>query len=49
MRFLRSCLRADAELTRAYVAQKRAILAKGVADPAAYSAQKGEFLKMVLG
>lgn len=49
MRFLRTCLRADAELTRAYVAQKRAIVAAGAADPAEYCRQKGEFLKMVLG
>ncbi len=49
MRFLRSCLRADAELTRAYVAQKRAIIAAGGTDPADYCRKKGEFLKMVLG
>lgn len=49
MRFLRSCLRADGELARAYVEQKRAIIAGGAADPAEYCRQKGEFLKMVLG
>ncbi len=49
MRFLRSCLRADVELMRAYVAQKRAIITAGTTDPAAYNRQKGEFLKMVLG
>ncbi len=48
MRFLRSCLRSDAELMKAFVKQKKAIL-KGGADPAAYQQQKGEFLKMVLG
>jgi GrpB-like predicted nucleotidyltransferase (UPF0157 family) len=48
MRFLRSCLRSDGELMKAYVKQKRAILKAG-ADPAAYQQQKGEFLKMVLG
>ncbi len=48
MRFLRSCLRSDAELMKAYVKQKKAIL-KGGADPAEYSQKKGEFLKMVLG
>ena len=48
MRFFRSCLRSDAELMKAYVKQKKAIL-KGGADPAAYQKQKGEFLKMVLG
>jgi GrpB-like predicted nucleotidyltransferase (UPF0157 family) len=49
IRFLRSCLRADTELTRAYAAQKRAIIVAGGADPAEYCRQKGEFLKMVLG
>ena len=48
MRFLRSCLRSDGELMKAYVKQKKAILAGG-ADPAEYSQKKGEFLKMVLG
>ena len=49
MRFLRSCLRADAELMRAYVAQKRAVIAAGHTDPVDYHRQMGEFLKMVLG
>jgi GrpB-like predicted nucleotidyltransferase (UPF0157 family) len=49
IRFLRSCLRSDGELARAYVAQKRAIIAGGGTDPAEYCRQKGEFLKMVLG
>jgi GrpB-like predicted nucleotidyltransferase (UPF0157 family) len=48
MRFLRSCLRSDAELMKAYVKQKKSILKAG-ADSAAYQQQKGEFLKMVLG
>ena len=49
MRFLRSCLRSDAELARAYVQHKRAIVAKGVREEAEYNRQKAEFLKMVLG
>jgi GrpB-like predicted nucleotidyltransferase (UPF0157 family) len=49
MRFLRACLRADAELVRAYVQHKRAIIAGGVTDPAEYGRQKAAFLKMVLG
>jgi GrpB-like predicted nucleotidyltransferase (UPF0157 family) len=48
MRFFRSCLRSDTELMRAYVQQKRAILADGT-DPCEYNRKKGEFLKMVLG
>jgi len=48
LRFLRSCLRADNELVRAYTAQKRAIIAGG-AEATDYCRQKGEFLKMVLG
>ena len=49
MRFLRTCLRADGELPRAYVQQKRAILSSGVVDEAEYCRQKAAFLKMVLG
>jgi GrpB-like predicted nucleotidyltransferase (UPF0157 family) len=49
MRFLRSCLRSDAELTKAYVKQKKAIVKAGVADVDEYDKQKSEFLKMVLG
>lgn len=49
MRFFRSCLRADAELTRAYVQHKRAIISSGVSDEAEYCRQKAAFLKMVLG
>ena len=49
MRFFRSCLRADAELARAYVLQKRSILAGGVRQEAEYCRQKSAFLKMVLG
>jgi GrpB-like predicted nucleotidyltransferase (UPF0157 family) len=49
MRFFRSCLRADAELARAYVLQKRSIVAGGVSEDAEYCRQKAAFLKMVLG
>jgi GrpB-like predicted nucleotidyltransferase (UPF0157 family) len=48
IRFLRSCLRADAELVRAYVQHKRAIVASGVSRHADYCRQKAAFLKMVL-
>jgi GrpB-like predicted nucleotidyltransferase (UPF0157 family) len=49
MLFARACLRADSELMRAYIAQKRQIIKSGVADSAEYCRQKGEFLKMVFG
>jgi GrpB-like predicted nucleotidyltransferase (UPF0157 family) len=49
MRFLRTCLRADPELVRAYVARKREIISDGVTDSAEYSRIKGEFLKAVFG
>ena len=49
MRFLRACLRADAELARAYVQHKRAIISSGVTEAAEYCRQKAAFLKMVLG
>jgi GrpB-like predicted nucleotidyltransferase (UPF0157 family) len=49
IRFLRSCLRADAELVRAYVQHKRAIISSGVMEEAEYCRQKAAFLKMVLG
>jgi GrpB-like predicted nucleotidyltransferase (UPF0157 family) len=49
IRFLRSCLRADGELVRAYVQHKRAIVAGGASDDAEYCRQKAAFLKMVLG
>lgn len=49
IRFLRACLRADAELSRAYVQHKRAILSSGVTQAAEYCRQKAAFLKMVLG
>ncbi len=48
MRFLRTCLRADADLTKAYVKAKRKIIAAGITDPVEYLRQKAEFLKMVL-
>jgi GrpB-like predicted nucleotidyltransferase (UPF0157 family) len=49
LRFFRACLRADPDLVRAYVAQKRKIIAAGVTDSLEYSVQKGEFIKQVLG
>jgi GrpB-like predicted nucleotidyltransferase (UPF0157 family) len=49
MRFLRSCLRADTELARAYVLHKRSIVAGGVNQDGEYCRQKAAFLKMVLG
>lgn len=49
MRFFRTCLRADPELRRAYVAKKRALIAAGVTDPLEYCRQKGAFIKDVLG
>ncbi len=49
MRYFRACLRADPELMRAYVAQKRKIIAGGVTDSLEYCKAKGEFLKTVLG
>jgi GrpB-like predicted nucleotidyltransferase (UPF0157 family) len=49
MRFLRACLRADAELMKAYVKQKKKIIAGGVTDSLEYCKAKGEFLKTVLG
>jgi GrpB-like predicted nucleotidyltransferase (UPF0157 family) len=49
MRFFRTCLRADAELARAYVLQKRSIVAGGVCDEGEYCSQKAAFFKMVLG
>ena len=49
MRFLRACLRADAELARAYTQHKQAIISGGVVDAADYCRQKAAFLKLVLG
>jgi len=49
MRFFRACLRADPELMKAYVAEKRKIIACGTTDSLAYCRAKGEFLKAVLG
>jgi GrpB-like predicted nucleotidyltransferase (UPF0157 family) len=49
MRFFRNCLRANAELLRAYVARKREIIASGVTDSLEYCRIKGEFIKEVLG
>ena len=49
MRFLRTCLRADPDLAKAYVKTKRKIIAGGVTDADEYCRQKAEFLKIVLG
>jgi GrpB-like predicted nucleotidyltransferase (UPF0157 family) len=49
MRFFRACLRADAELVRAYVARKREIIASGVTDCLEYCSLKGAFVKEMLG
>ena len=49
MRFFRTCLRADDELMKAYVAKKREILASGVTDSLEYCRIKGDFIKQVLG
>jgi GrpB-like predicted nucleotidyltransferase (UPF0157 family) len=48
LRFFRSCLRADPDLLKAYVAQKREIIASGVTDPLDYCRKKGEFIEKVL-
>ena len=49
MRFFRSCLRADPELLKLYVARKQQIIASGVTDTLDYCHAKGEFMKQVLG
>ena len=48
-RFFRTCLRADPELLRAYVARKREILAAGATDPGEYTRLKAQFVQSVLG
>ncbi len=48
-RYFRDCLRADAELRKAYVAFKKKILATGVCDPTEYAIAKGEFVRQCLG
>jgi len=49
LRFFRACLRADEELTAAYVAYKKKLLKSGVTDPREYGQRKGEFIRQVLG
>lgn len=49
LRFFRACLRADAELLKAYVARKREIIAGGTTDSLDYCHEKGRFIKEVLG
>jgi GrpB-like predicted nucleotidyltransferase (UPF0157 family) len=45
----RDLLRADAELLRAYEAQKREILARGITKSTEYSKAKGDFIRRALG
>lgn len=49
IRFFRTCLRADPELLRAYIACKEEIVAAGITDSLDYCRRKGEFIKAVLG
>jgi GrpB-like predicted nucleotidyltransferase (UPF0157 family) len=49
LRFFRTCLRADPELLKMYVARKREIIASGVTDSVDYCHEKGKFIKEVLG
>lgn len=49
LRFFRTCLRADPDLMKAYVATKKKIIAGGITDSLDYCKAKGEFLKTVLG
>jgi GrpB-like predicted nucleotidyltransferase (UPF0157 family) len=44
----RDLLRSDGELLRAYEAQKRAILARGITRSTEYSKAKGDFIRRVL-
>jgi len=49
IRFFRNCLRANAQLLRAYTSRKREIIASGVTDSLEYCRIKGDFIKEVLG
>ncbi len=49
MRFFRTCMRADPELLKAYVARKREILSDGITDPTAYVKEKSKFIQAMLG
>ena len=49
LRFFRTCLRADPELLKAYIARKREIIAGGATDSRDYCREKGQFIKDVLG
>jgi GrpB-like predicted nucleotidyltransferase (UPF0157 family) len=49
IRFFRVCLKSDPDLMKAYVSQKKKIIAAGITDSLAYCRAKGEFLKTVLG
>jgi GrpB-like predicted nucleotidyltransferase (UPF0157 family) len=48
LRAFRELLRLDADVRRAYEAEKRAILAKGVRDSTEYAKAKGAFVERVL-
>lgn len=45
----RDLLRADIRLRRAYEAEKRAILARGIVNGSEYSDSKGDFIRRALG
>lgn len=49
IRFFRTCLRADPELRKVYVARKQEIVAGGVTDSFDYCRAKDEFINAVLG
>jgi len=49
MRFFRTCMRADPELLKAYVARKREIVSDGITDAAAYVREKSKFIQAMLG
>jgi GrpB-like predicted nucleotidyltransferase (UPF0157 family) len=48
MRFFRTCLRADPDLLKLYVARKQEIIASGLTDSLDYCHAKREFMKEVL-
>ena len=49
LRLFRTCLRADPDLVKLYVARKREIIASGVTDSLDYCCAKGAFIKEVSG
>lgn len=48
LQFFRTCLRADPDLLKAYMACKRSIISGGTTDPAGYDRAKGAFIDEVL-